>query len=563
MGNSFLIIIFCFLAITSSFGQSITAQTSSANRIDIENTDSWTLGVGFNNFIMHGDLRSMGTSDGTNYWNFGGYVYIDKMFNPLLGLEGKLSYMKMSGGAQQFNNDAHNYTPSYITTNNPTSDSFVTDLNHLIFEGTSVGGELNAIISLSDVYRTVPTNWHAAGYFGVGYHFYNSRLGEKNLMPNENGANANGEKFFPDADFGFNPRKNTEKKAVSIYLSAQFGLKRRISNRIDLEFRTGMYFNCEDHLDAAISRKQNWENFFVSSLGVAFKFGTSKRPTPFVDQELHSVDGGDLKIVDSDGDGVMDQLDVAANTPPGVMVYGNGKPIDSDGDGVPDYKDKCVLEFGAIADEGCPESVDSDGDGVEDRQDLCPNIPGLDSNKGCPQKGTLSVTIDQQIIFEASEEGFVIVDSDGDGLADYKDKCAFKYGPIANEGCPRKEPLTGTIQQQIALLATSIYFDTNSDQIKRISFATIDKIVKLMKQMPDVKYIIEGHTDNTNSEAYNLELSKRRVASVKKYMVSEGIPERNLKTKGYGESKPKFTNKNAGGRQLNRRVEIKPINSLE
>jgi len=481
MRKFFLLTVFYFLTIFFSFGQATTDAIPSVNSVALKKYNSLTVGGGFNNFIMHGDLRSMGTSDGANYWNFGGYIYIDKMFNPLLGLEGKLSYMRMSGGAQPFNNDAKNYTPSYVTTTNSTSDSFVTNLNNLIFEGTSVGGELNVIIRLSNLYKTVITKWHTTGYVGVGSHFYNSRLGEKNLMPNENGANTYGEKFFSDADFGFNPRKNTQKKAMSIYLSAQFGLKRSISNRIDVELRTGMYFNCEDHLDAAISRKQNWETFFVSSLGVALKLGKSKTFRSFVDQGEHRVGGGDFKIIDSDGDGVIDQLDVAANTPAGVMVYGNGKPIDSDRDGLPDYKDKCAL----------------------------------------------------------------------------------KFGPIANGGCPRKENPTRNIEQQIALLAASIYFDTNSDQIKRISFAKIDKIVKLMKQIPDVKYIIEGHTDNTNSQAYNLDLSKRRVASVRNYMINEGIPQGNLKIKGYGESRPKYTNNNAGGRELNRRVEIKPINSLE
>lgn len=490
-------IIICLLTVTSSFGQFTTDEITYGNRIDLENSNSWAVGAGFNNFIMHGDLRSIGTSDDTNYWNFGGYLYVDKMFNPLLGLEGKISYMQVSGGAQYFNNSNQFYRIQYV-------ENDVEDLNNTFFEGRSLGLELNLIFSFSNLYKTSSTKWHAAGYFGVGYHFYNSRLGEKFF-------DGRPDVYYPDADFGFNPTRNSQNQATSIYLSGQFGLKRRISKRVDLEFRTGMYFNYEDHLDAAISRKQDWETFFVSSLGVAVKLGKSKIFTIWGDQGANGAGGGDFKIVDSDGDGVMDQLDVDPNTPAGVMVYGNGKPIDSDGDGLPDYKDKCPLKYGPIANEGCPESIDSDGDGILDSEDLCPNTPGPESNRGCPEKGNQPVNINQQI----------------------------------------------------ALLATSIYFDTNSDRIKQVSFATIDKIVKLMKQMPDVKYVIEGHTDDRNSDRYNLYLSQRRAESVRKYMVGEGIPAGNLEAKGYGESRPKFSNENAGGRQLNRRVEIKPTNSLD
>ena len=83
-----------------------------------------------------------------------------------------------------------------------------------------------------------------------------------------------------------------------------------------------------------------------------------------------------------------------------------------------------------------------------------------------------------------------------------------------------------------------------------------------MKQVPDVKFLIEGHTDDRNSDRYNLYLSQRRANAVRKYMIEQGIGNDNLSAKGFGESRPKFSNENAGGRKLNRRVEIKPSNSL-
>ena len=491
MRRIFLFVLFSTFLAANSFSQFTTDEITYGNRIDLENSNSWAVGGGLSNFIMHGDLRSIGSGDDTNYLNFGVFGYVNKMFNPLLGLELKATYSKISGGAQYFSTTKE-YTVLY-------TDGTVLQDN-MFFEGTAYGAELNLIFSFTNLYQTTASKWHAAGYFGVGYHVYDSALFERDV------TGASPDKLL--VDFGYNPARNSVNQASSIYLSAQFGLKRRLSKRVDLEFRSGMYFNYEDHLDAAISNKQEWETFFVTSIGATVKLGKKKIFTIWGDENS----GDQFKIVDTDKDGVMDQLDIEPNTPAGVMVYGNGKAVDSDKDGLPDYKDKCPLKYGPISNEGCPLDVDSDGDGIMDGEDLCPNTPGVIKNRGCP---------------------------------------------IQEVGKPEN------VTQQIGLLAASIYFDTNSDRIKSISFATIDKIINLMKKVPNVKFVIEGHTDDRNSDRYNLYLSQRRAASVRKYMIKQGIPSDRLESKGYGESRPKFSNSNAGGRQLNRRVEIKPVGSLD
>lgn len=486
-------ILSCFTT-TAIFGQFTTDQITYGSRIDLENTNTWAIGAGFSNFIMHGDLRSIGTGDDTNYFNLGGYIYADKMFNPLLGLELKLVYNEISGGAQYFNNSKLYYNIQYAES--------VTDLNNTHFKGRAYGAELNLVFSFSSLYQTKVNNWNITGYLGVGYHQYNSALYERL---------ANGTSIkITDADFGHNPARNSANEASSIYLSGQLGIKRRLSKKVDLEFRTGMYFNNEDHLDAAISRKQDWETFFVTSIGATVKLGKNKVFTILGDRD---GDKDKFKIIDTDNDGVMDKLDVEPNTPAGVMVYGNGKAIDSDQDGLPDYKDKCPLQFGPVSNEGCPLQIDSDGDGIMDDKDLCPNTPGVPENAGCP-------------------------------LQEVKTN-------------------TTTINQQIGMLAGNIYFDTNSDRIKTISHSTIEQIIVLMKQVPKINFIIEGHTDNTNTDKYNLYLSQRRSASVRKYMIRQGIDAERLKAVGYGESRPKFSNSDAGGRQLNRRVEVKPADSMD
>ena len=77
-----------------------------------------------------------------------------------------------------------------------------------------------------------------------------------------------------------------------------------------------------------------------------------------------------------------------------------------------------------------------------------------------------------------------------------------------------------------------------------------------MKQYPQTKWDIEGHTDDVGKDASNLDLSDRRAASVKNYFISKGISADRLTSKGYGETRPIADNKTAAGRAQNRRTEI-------
>jgi outer membrane protein OmpA-like peptidoglycan-associated protein len=402
----------------------------------------------------------------------------------------------------------------------------------MYFEGALYGGEFNLIFSFTNLYQTKAVKWHSAGYFGVGYHQYNSQLFEKNIT---------GGKDTPIVDFGTNPARNSVNAASSIYLSAQLGVKRRISKKLDLELRSGMYFNYEDHLDATISNKQNWETFFVTSIGVVMNIGKNKVYTIWDDDTPKQPN---FQIIDTDKDGVMDQLDKEPNTPPGVMVYGNGVGIDSDKDGIQDHVDSCPLKYGPLSNKGCPLPKDSDQDGIIDVEDLCPLVAGTVSNKGCP----------------------LPKDTDQDGIIDVEDLCPLVPGTVSNKGCPEDEKIqvaeTVEIENKIALFATNIYFDTNSDQIQKISLPIIAKIIGLMKKVPNITFIIEGHTDDRSSKQYNLELSQRRANAIKKYISNAGIDQQRLEAKGFGELQPKFSNQNLNGRKLNRRVEIKPTGKI-
>jgi outer membrane protein OmpA-like peptidoglycan-associated protein len=69
--------------------------------------------------------------------------------------------------------------------------------------------------------------------------------------------------------------------------------------------------------------------------------------------------------------------------------------------------------------------------------------------------------------------------------------------------------------------------------------------------------MVEGHTDNQGPAAHNLDLSKRRAASVMKYLTDHGVDASRLTSEGYGDTQPIADNKTAKGREQNRRVEMK------
>ena len=101
----------------------------------------------------------------------------------------------------------------------------------------------------------------------------------------------------------------------------------------------------------------------------------------------------------------------------------------------------------------------------------------------------------------------------------------------------------------------NVEFDFDKSTIKKGYYQDIDNLVRVMKQYPDLKVVIEGHTDSVGTAAYNKKLSQERADAVTNYMVEGGIDANRLKAQGFGEDKPIASNKTKEGRQQNRRVE--------
>jgi outer membrane protein OmpA-like peptidoglycan-associated protein len=106
----------------------------------------------------------------------------------------------------------------------------------------------------------------------------------------------------------------------------------------------------------------------------------------------------------------------------------------------------------------------------------------------------------------------------------------------------------------------SIYFDTNKSNISPTAAKALDRNAWILKDNPNVKVEIGGHTDGVGKDPANQTLSEKRALSAKKYIQDKyNIPESRLVTKGYGNTKPVADNKTEEGRSKNRRVEFKVI----
>jgi OOP family OmpA-OmpF porin len=211
---------------------------------------------------------------------------------------------------------------------------------------------------------------------------------------------------------------------------------------------------------------------------------------------------------------------------------------DTDGDGIPDDVDACptVPEDHKEPDpnDGCPAPQDRDHDGVPDDVDKCPDVPqGKNGLNGCP-------------------------DADKDGIPDAQDACPKVPGdpdpdPKKN-GCPKHIRLEGSnvrVMQQV-------HFETASATILPDSFPMLTEIAQLLTANPDIKQMkIEGHTDNRGAPDYNLDLSKRRAASVRTWLSEHGVDAGRMQSEGYGMTLPVASNETDQGRAQNRRVEFK------
>lgn len=105
-------------------------------------------------------------------------------------------------------------------------------------------------------------------------------------------------------------------------------------------------------------------------------------------------------------------------------------------------------------------------------------------------------------------------------------------------------------------VTTGIKFDVAKATIKPESMGTINYVVKMMTDHPELNFSVEGHTDSDGESASNQKLSEARAKAVTETMINAGISADRLSSKGYGETKPMTSNDTPEGKAQNRRVEF-------
>ncbi|OGU13609.1 MAG: hypothetical protein A2X61_16335 [Ignavibacteria bacterium GWB2_35_12] len=102
----------------------------------------------------------------------------------------------------------------------------------------------------------------------------------------------------------------------------------------------------------------------------------------------------------------------------------------------------------------------------------------------------------------------------------------------------------------------NLFFDFGKSKLRKEPFPELNRLVQILKDNPNIKLEVSGHTDNIGTDAVNMKLSDARAKSVVNYLVSKGISKSKVIAKGYGPTKPVAPNDSEDNRQKNRRVEI-------
>ena len=221
---------------------------------------------------------------------------------------------------------------------------------------------------------------------------------------------------------------------------------------------------------------------------------------------------------DSDGDGLSDEREAKLGTSP--------MDADTDSDGLPDG-----LEVKTKTD---PVNSDTDYDGVPDGIEDADQDGRVDSGETDPRKGTNAV----------------VEDTDTDGVIDGKDRCPdTPTGSTVNdEGCIAFEGKTFSLK--------GVKFRTGRADILPASESELKRAAQVLRDNPQIRVEVAGHTDNRGGKAKNTKLSQQRANRVKAYMVKLGIKADRMTTKGYGSSQPIKSNKTTKGRAANRRIDF-------
>jgi outer membrane protein OmpA-like peptidoglycan-associated protein len=300
---------------------------------------------------------------------------------------------------------------------------------------------------------------------------------------------------------------------TNVFGSLCAGLRYRVSRRVELELEHRIGWANDDLLDgqqwtesgfgggsafdgSQTAQTRDFDSYNQTTLGLHFRLGPGEESAwwrnPLTEVYSSAQQAKDIvkKLTDdTDKDGVPDLYDKEPDTPEGIPVGLDGRTLDSDGDGYPDHEDDepftpkgCAVDKRGVA-------IDADNDGVADCFDKEPNSP-------------------PGMYYDAKGVAIQLPD-------------------------PGKSQVAET-----PCLLPIIFFDLDKDAIKPEFYPELHYIAQLMKSDASLKVRATGHTDVRNTDAYNEDLSRRRVQNTIDFIVNTyGIERSRFLTTYEGEKK--------------------------
>lgn len=492
---------------------------------DVSSRGGWGIGAYVRKSLGYAASIKAGVMHGTTYglnWTPNSALFN----NPVLGGR-KKKELNYGWGKQEF-------YYNYKTNIDEVSAELILTLNNIGYHKVSRDRKFNLYGGIGGGAMLYDTYYNALDANGKMYNFnsiknnltYKGRKeiisALKNMMDDTYETAAEGQ---PDKPYFLDRRF-----APILVLSIGGGF--HLTHRLSLTIMDKVSFTNDDlldgdrwqehrHSDPALTG--NFDTYHYVNVSLGYALGGNKRVEPLYWQNPQDYTYDVLQtlikknvdqLVDTDDDGVIDQLDREPSTAQGAIVDTHGVTRDSDKDGVPDFLDKDPFSpFGVKVDaDGVP--VDSDKDGVPDYKDKEPNT----------QPGS---------------------------LVDVNGKTIPVGSSVAGAGGYWFLPM--------------IFFDLDKDFIKADMYPSLKYVATVMNMYPDLKIVAYGNTDVRASNKYNENLSMRRANNAKDYLVKVyGIDASRIITKYAGETDnlikglpDNYNEKYEGEQYYNRRVEFK------
>jgi OOP family OmpA-OmpF porin len=482
----------------------LNAQDSGDSTMMMSPSDykTWNLGLDLGISKSYGDIRQYNFNpsfqeQGDLSYNFG--LHLTKSLSPVFGVKARFSFSQLGGSLIGRDPVADDTKLAELGAN--IISGAIAQEDAVYYDANVYSGSLNLIVNFSNLgffkrQSTKPRKWLFYGMAGIGVMNYDTEL-KYLLAGSVNPAKQKDAVLVP------NRIVSQENEDLEAIFPAGLGIKYNVSPRVDIGFEGNYVLTTTDVLDGVALTPSSVDKYGTLGFTVNFKLGKQS---------------GDLLEWSNPREDMfakIDALEEKINKVDEALTDHINK-ADTDGDGIPDVNDKEPYSlFGAEVDSN-GMSKDSDGDGVPDGLDKEPDTP----------KGEL-----------VNFQGMAIKSSST---------------PTEGTGGLTEKDVTNAILTDGAYFP-SVFFVTNSAQVRSTSMEQLVRVAIAMQKNPDLKVSLTGHADKRGSESYNEKLATRRAEAVKSYLVRNlGIDASRVSTVAKGEVSPLSPTMYS----INRRVDI-------